>query len=163
MGLVSSFRLSPCSPTHITMSALAPRRVALGGGRSSTTSPRAARGCPLICRADSVLIANTKGGGHAFLGLHLARKLVKDGHSVTILNDGEEVRMGGVCARGAACPQTACEAGERRMRRRKKEIRSARERAFRVYHAHPGLLAPSTPAHLRQGRREEDSGQDCGW
>ena len=53
---------------------------------------RPARASRLLCRADSVLIANTKGGGHAFLGLHLARKLVADGHSVTILNDGEEVR-----------------------------------------------------------------------
>lgn len=43
-------------------------------------------------RADSVLIANTKGGGHAFLGLHLAKKLLNAGHSVTILNDGDPVR-----------------------------------------------------------------------
>lgn len=43
-------------------------------------------------RADNVLIANTKGGGHAFIGLHLAKQLLNDGHSVTILNDGDEVR-----------------------------------------------------------------------
>ena len=43
--------------------------------------------------ADSALIVNTKGGGHAFLGLHLAKRLLKDGHSVSILNDGEEVRL----------------------------------------------------------------------
>lgn len=42
-------------------------------------------------RADSALIVNTKGGGHAFLGLHLAKKLLADGHSVTILNDGDQV------------------------------------------------------------------------
>jgi hypothetical protein len=51
-----------------------------------------ARRASLICRADSVLIANTKGGGHAFLGLHLAKKLMSQGHKVTILNDGDEVR-----------------------------------------------------------------------
>ena len=43
-------------------------------------------------RADNVLIANTKGGGHAFIGLHLAKQLLDSGHSVTILNDGDEVR-----------------------------------------------------------------------
>lgn len=43
-------------------------------------------------RADNVLIANTKGGGHAFIGLHLAKQLLDNGHSVTILNDGDEVR-----------------------------------------------------------------------
>ena len=43
-------------------------------------------------RADNVLIANTKGGGHSFIGLHLAKQLLDSGHSVTILNDGDEVR-----------------------------------------------------------------------
>lgn len=42
-------------------------------------------------RADNVLIANTKGGGHAFIGLHLAKQLLDAGHSVTILNDGDPV------------------------------------------------------------------------
>ena len=42
-------------------------------------------------RADNVLIANTKGGGHAFIGLHLAKQLLNGGHTVTILNDGDEV------------------------------------------------------------------------
>ncbi|GAB4816081.1 hypothetical protein N2152v2_003127 [Parachlorella kessleri] len=36
---------------------------------------------------------NTKGGGHAFLGLHLARKLLSQGHSVTILNDGDQEKL----------------------------------------------------------------------
>jgi nucleoside-diphosphate-sugar epimerase len=44
----------------------------------------------MAARSDSALIINTKGGGHAFLGLHLARRLLKDGHSVSILNDGDE-------------------------------------------------------------------------
>ena len=41
--------------------------------------------------SERVLIANTKGGGHAFIGLHLAQQLLSKGHEVTILNDGEEV------------------------------------------------------------------------
>ncbi len=45
----------------------------------------------VLVRADSALIVNTKGGGHAFLGLHLAKRLLADGHSVTILNDGDQV------------------------------------------------------------------------
>ena len=108
------------------MPALAPRRVALGARRPAAPTARPARGAPLLCRADSVLIANTKGGGHAFLGLHLARKLVKDGHSVTILNDGEEVRrgeervegeVGCLCVRGrgrAACGQKRMRVGEKK-------------------------------------------------
>ena len=31
------------------------------------------------------------GGGHAFIGLYLAKQLLSDGHSVTILNDGSKV------------------------------------------------------------------------
>ena len=51
----------------------------------------------VLVRADSVLIVTTKGGGHAFLGLHLARKLLKDGHKVTILNDGDQVGAAANC------------------------------------------------------------------
>lgn len=47
----------------------------------------------LQARADNILIINTKGGGHAFLGLHLAKRLLKDGHTVTILNDGDEAKV----------------------------------------------------------------------
>ena len=56
-------------------------------------------------RADSCLILNCTGGGHAPLGLHLAKKLLADGHSVTILNDGDPVSGGerhvarGTCVR----------------------------------------------------------------
>ena len=45
--------------------------------------------------SERVLIANTKGGGHAFIGLHLAQQLLSKGHEVTILNDGEEVGRSG--------------------------------------------------------------------
>jgi hypothetical protein len=63
------------------------------------------------------------GGGHAFLGLHLAKQLLSAGHSVTILNDGDQVSycppalmhnslniidspvlfMGSIAARAQAC------------------------------------------------------------
>jgi hypothetical protein len=45
---------------------------------------------------------NTKGGGHAFIGLHLAKKLISQGHKVTILNDGDQVREA-VLAAGCCC------------------------------------------------------------
>ncbi|PNH08146.1 Chloroplast stem-loop binding protein a, chloroplastic, partial [Tetrabaena socialis] len=41
----------------------------------------------------NVLIANTKGGGHAFIGLYLAKELLKKGHKVTIMNDGDESKL----------------------------------------------------------------------
>ncbi|KAK9813920.1 hypothetical protein WJX73_004793 [Symbiochloris irregularis] len=47
-----------------------------------------------VC-AQKALIVNTKGGGHAFIGLHLAQKLLKDGHSVTIYNDGDQGKLSG--------------------------------------------------------------------
>lgn len=47
---------------------------------------------PLLqVRADKCLIVNTKGGGHAFIGLYLAKELVAKGHEVTIFNDGDQV------------------------------------------------------------------------
>lgn len=42
-------------------------------------------------RADKCLIVNTKGGGHAFIGLYLAKELVSKGHDVTIFQQGDEV------------------------------------------------------------------------
>jgi nucleoside-diphosphate-sugar epimerase len=37
-----------------------------------------------------------QGGGHAFIGYHLAKQLIAKGHDVTILNDGDKVgRRGG--------------------------------------------------------------------
>lgn len=55
--------------------------------------PQASRRVPLVVRNDSALIVNTKGGGHAFLGLYLAKKLIADGHKVTILNDGDRAKV----------------------------------------------------------------------
>jgi hypothetical protein len=57
--------------------------------RRSACGPRQA----VVVRNDSVLIVNTKGGGHAFLGLHLAKKLMAGGHSVTIMNDGDAEKL----------------------------------------------------------------------
>lgn len=45
-------------------------------------------------RADKCLIVNTKGGGHAFIGLYLAKELLAKGHDVTIFNDGDQVGCG---------------------------------------------------------------------
>ncbi|KIZ01034.1 hypothetical protein MNEG_6928 [Monoraphidium neglectum] len=44
-------------------------------------------------RADKVCIVNTKGGGHAFIGLHLAKQLIAKGHDVTIFNDGDQAKL----------------------------------------------------------------------
>ena len=77
---------------HLTMhtskfagTKLAPRRpqCAVLSRRGVWSSPR----------ADSVLIINTKGGGHAFLGLYLAKELLAAGHKVSILNDGDKVAL----------------------------------------------------------------------
>lgn len=83
----------------MTVSLLQPCNLRSGSftsGRPVARSPKlaAARLGRSLCasvRADNVLIANTKGGGHAFIGLHLAKQLLGSGHSVTILNDGDEV------------------------------------------------------------------------
>lgn len=62
--------------------------------RPTARPVRAARATTMVARAESVLIANTKGGGHAFIGLHAANALLDAGHTVTILNDGDEVCVG---------------------------------------------------------------------
>jgi hypothetical protein len=69
--------------------ALRPQRAF--AARSCARPVPAARKLAVTVRAEKVLIVNTKGGGHAFIGLHLARALIRDGHAVTILNDGDEV------------------------------------------------------------------------
>jgi hypothetical protein len=42
-------------------------------------------------KGKKVMIVNTKKGGHAFLGLYLAKRLLGKGYSVTIFNDGDSV------------------------------------------------------------------------
>lgn len=56
-----------------------------------TRTRRAALARRAAPRAEHVLISNTKSGGHAFLGLHLAQRLLEQGHEVTILNAGSKV------------------------------------------------------------------------
>ncbi len=64
----------------------------VGGTQALRTTVQSRRqSSQLRVVSERVLIANTKGGGHAFIGLHLAQQLLKKGHEVTILNDGEEV------------------------------------------------------------------------
>jgi len=66
------------------------------GTKLAPRRPHAAvsrRGAWASPRADSVLIINTKGGGHAFLGLNLAKELLAAGHKVSILNDGDKVAL----------------------------------------------------------------------
>lgn len=41
---------------------------------------------------DMVKQVRCAGGGHALIGLHLAKQLLGAGHSVTILNDGDQVQ-----------------------------------------------------------------------
>lgn len=69
---------------------------AIRGSVATRSAPsqqtRASRRSCVSVSAANVLIANTKGGGHAFIGLYLAKQLISKGHSVTILNDGDEVR-----------------------------------------------------------------------
>lgn len=52
---------------------------------------RAGRKSVVDVRNESCLIVNTKGGGHAFIGFHLAKALMGNGHSVTLMNDGDPV------------------------------------------------------------------------
>lgn len=70
---------------------VAGNRIRVGG----STRQRMSRSMSVSVRNDSALIVNTKGGGHAFIGLHLAKKLIADGHTVTIMNDGDESKLSG--------------------------------------------------------------------
>ncbi|CAK0742954.1 hypothetical protein CVIRNUC_001432 [Coccomyxa viridis] len=62
---------------------------------TSRLHQRSARARTVEVRADNALIINTKGGGHAFIGLYLAKQLLDAGHSVTILNDGSQDKLEG--------------------------------------------------------------------
>ena len=64
-------------------------------GGSSTRQPRAAARRLVLAEAKGkkVMIVNTKKGGHAFLGLYLAKRLLGKGFGVTIFNDGDPVRL----------------------------------------------------------------------
>lgn len=72
-----------------SLSARPSARVAAGARRPLASGRR----LTVQVSAANVLIANTKGGGHAFIGLYLAKELLRDGHKVTIMNDGDKVRL----------------------------------------------------------------------
>ncbi|KXZ47050.1 hypothetical protein GPECTOR_38g287 [Gonium pectorale] len=68
------------------------QRSARVGGARRAVAPAGRRLTVKVNNAN-VLIANTKGGGHAFIGLYLAKELLKKGHKVTIMNDGDESKL----------------------------------------------------------------------
>jgi hypothetical protein len=66
----------------------------IGASSSRVKQPRAAARSQTVvvqAKGKKVLIVNTKKGGHAFLGLYLAKRLLGAGLSVTITNDGDPV------------------------------------------------------------------------
>lgn len=65
--------------------------------RQHRSAGRPAKRLAVAVRAEQVLIVNTKGGGHAFIGLHLAKQLLQKGHSVTIFNEGDQVSKSSFC------------------------------------------------------------------
>jgi hypothetical protein len=67
----------------------------VGSGRSAASrAPSSSRRTSVRVRADKCLITTTKGGGHAFISLYLARELLNKGHDVTIFQQGDQVRLG---------------------------------------------------------------------
>lgn len=50
---------------------------------------------PISAFLSSSHIKKQQGGGHAFIGYHLAKQLVAKGHEVTIFNDGDEAKLSG--------------------------------------------------------------------
>lgn len=71
-------------------------RVAMQSGQSRFAVRKAftasSRKRAVQVRAEKCLIVNTKGGGHSFIGLYLAKQLIAKGHDVTVMNDGDQVR-----------------------------------------------------------------------
>jgi hypothetical protein len=93
----------PCANARTMHStAVRPRAFA---NRTTVRPFSVARTLSVSVRAEKVLIVNTKGGGHAFIGLHLAKQLTSKGHSVTILNDGDEVSRWRRAGRQRAAPR----------------------------------------------------------
>jgi len=62
-------------------------------GRACLRPRAVSRRVAVRVRADKCLIVGTKGGGHAFISLHLAKELISKGHDVTIFQQGEQVRI----------------------------------------------------------------------
>lgn len=66
------------------------RRLGSPGARQPRAGAR--RQVVVEAKGKKVMIVNTKKGGHAFLGLYLAKRLLGKGLGVTIFNDGDPVR-----------------------------------------------------------------------
>lgn len=64
----------------------------ISNGREELRS-RAPR-CPAETASKRVMVVNTKGGGHAAIGPHLAEKLLSQGHKVTVRQVGPENTKG---------------------------------------------------------------------
>lgn len=105
-------------------------RRAAGGGARRAGVARSVRA--LVARAARPARAHpaspharAQGGGHAFIGYHLAKQLAAKGHDVTIFNDGDEARARARACAGARRPQR----GKRLARGRRPERVRARTRA----------------------------------
>ena len=61
--------------------------------RRASAPRRACRSLAVNVRSEQVMIVNCKSGGHAFVGLYLAKQLLAKGHAVTIFNAGDSVRF----------------------------------------------------------------------
>jgi len=84
--------------------AAAARRAAAPSPARAAAAATSRRRSVVVCAAgDKCLIVNCKSGGHAFVGLYLAKALLAKGHDVTLLNDGDEAKL----VKKAPCEQYA--------------------------------------------------------
>lgn len=69
-------------------------RLAPGGRSPPSMAVAEATAPPPDLTGKTVLILNTKGGGHAFIGLHVARAVIAAGGRVRLLQVGDEAALG---------------------------------------------------------------------
>ncbi|OSX73689.1 hypothetical protein BU14_0331s0008 [Porphyra umbilicalis] len=105
MAFIAASPLTARSAFAPAASAAATRRRA-----AAATAAGAARG-DRRRRAPTVLILNTKGGGHAFIGLHVAEAVLAAGGRVRLLNVGDEASLSTAlpCARYAGVAASAAD------------------------------------------------------